>query len=133
MNIENKAKTSRGRWNDNDVSPYDLKEREIPINQAEARNNYRYDTYIPQEDEIERQDLNQSFDEYDSEFDNYEEDDMYMNHNINCGCGNHCSNQNPEIPENCPIKSVILEKNTVIEEENPKKTTTIWVKITKTY
>ena len=63
MNVENRN-TNRKTWNEGDTSPYDFKEMEMPRNNQ--RNNYRpYDTYIPQEDELDMRAVRDSFDHYD--------------------------------------------------------------------
>lgn len=114
IRTENKAPQNK-QWRNEDTSPYDFSES---VMQETAPEFITLDHYDADEDDFEENTL---YPDLGDEFDDLEEMDMYSNNNINVQ------------PTECKPKTVVLEKKIITEEENPKRTTTTWIKVTKTY
>lgn len=150
-------------WKDEDQSPYDIFDDSIysgfddeMINEDEfCKDCSNYDTCSKRQsqpsqmqqmdDEIEANiaasEENftnvQSMTESD-EYDCIHEADMYDNGNIDWHCGIDYSNTSSqrtinEINETAMPKSVTYEKKTMVEENDPPKKTTCWIRVIKEY
>ena len=112
-------KTSKRVWRSNDISPYDFKD--------DARmNNISMPSYQNEEEEYDMDaimdELNHMDDELEGEC--MPEDDMYDNGNIDWRWNEDVSHQD---------QKMCIERKTVVEEENPKRTTTTWMRVKREY
>lgn len=114
IRTENKTPKNK-QWRNEDTSPYDLTETVMNETTPEF---ITLDHYDADEDDF---DMNALYNEMEDEYDDLHEEDMYSNNNIN------------EMYHEQKPKNVILEKKIISEEENPKRTTTTWIKVTKNY
>lgn len=112
MDVPKNKKTQRS-WESTDRSPYDLEET-TPVMQDFIT----LDHYEANEDDYDMNTYENEFDQM--EMDEKNEPDMYDNGNIDFG-------------NNTMPKTTTLEKKIVVEEENPRRVTTTWMKVTKTY
>ena len=106
-------------WKPEDISPYDFK-NDLPVNSS-------YDMNDENEEEFDMNALLDEMDSMDDEMDREDmnESDMYENGNIDWQCNEDMSQKN--------YKNLIMERKTVVEEENPRKVTTTWMRVTKQY
>lgn len=117
--MEVPKKNSR-MWKPEDISPYDFKD-DIPVNTT-------YDQYSDtNEEEYDMEaimdELNRIDDELES--DCIHEDDMYDNGNIDWRCNEDVSQTNE--------RKMSVDRKTIVEEDNPKRKTTTWMRVTKYY
>lgn len=115
MDVPKNKKTQRS-WESSDRSPYDFEEQTTPVIQDYVT----LDHYEANEDDFDMNTYENEFSHMDMEMEEINENDMYENGNIDFG--------NNQLP-----KSMTVEKKTVVEEENPRRVTTTWMKVTKTY
>ena len=128
-------------WRSEDVSPYDFRDENPPVQEnmnrtimddraQEIRNqNYNVRNQNIRDYDEDEFDMDAIMDEMnqmdDIEYDCYPEPDMYENHNIDWRWNEDVSMGNP--------KNMTVDKKTVVEEENPKRKTTTWMRIRKEY
>ena len=105
-------------WKNEDVSPYDFRDDHV--------NEPRNDQYSDYDDEYDMDaimdELNRM--EYEIEDECNPESDMYENGNIDWRC-------NEDISQN--MKEMHIERKSVVEEENPKRKTTTWMRVKRVY
>ena len=130
-------------WRSEDVSPYDFRDEGMSqesLNRSIAENRNTVDTRRPSQ-EIRKQDYANRYaneeDEYDMdaimeemnqmediEYDCHPELDMYDNGNIDWRWNEDVS-QNP--------RNMTIDRKTIVEEENPKRKTTTWMRVRREY
>lgn len=105
-------------WKPEDISPYDFKD-DIQVNS--------YDRYSDNEDEYDMDAIMEELNKIDDELENecIHEDDMYENGNIDWRCNEDVSQNNE--------RKMSIDRKTIVEEDNPKRKTTTWMKVTKFY
>lgn len=106
-------------WKPEDISPYDFKD-DLPVNSS----------YVMDDENDDEFDMDALLDEMNSMDDemNFKDDesrDMYENGNIDWRCNEDMSQRN--------CKNLSMERKTIVEEENPKRVTTTWMRVTKQY
>ena len=120
-------------WKNDDISPYDFRDelRNEKYSNEEVRNEryndeFRNDRYISDEDEYDMDAIMDELDRIDMEMGDEcsPESDMYDNGNIDFRC-------NEDISQN--MTQMHVERKTIVEEENPKRKTTTWMRVTRVY
>ena len=112
-------KTNKRVWKSNDISPYDFKE--------DARmNNITMPSYQNEEEEFDMDAIMNELNNIDDELERecMHEDDMYDIGNIDWRWNEDVRNQSQRMH---------IERKTVVEEENPKRKTTTWMKVIRSY
>lgn len=125
-------------WRSEDISPYDFRDENPPSTPQENRNNQEIrDTrtpnrmtqnstrYASEEDEYDMDAIMEEMNQMeDIEYDCHPELDMYDNRNIDWRWNEDVS-QNP--------RNMTMDRKTIVEEENPKRTTTTWLRVRREY
>ena len=132
-------------WRSEDVSPYDFRdENPTPqenLNRSIAENRNTVDTrrnpqemrtqdysnrYANEEDEYDMDAIMEEMNQMeDIEYDCHPELDMYDNGNIDW-------RWNEDVSQRCP-KNTTMDRKTIVEEENPKRKTTTWMRVKHEY
>lgn len=107
-------------WKNDDISPYDFRD--------ELRND-RYSNDVQYNNEEDEYDMDAIMDELDRMDEDMQdecnpESDMYENGNIDWRC-------NEDISQN--LREMHVERKSIVEEENPKRKTTTWMRVTRVY
>ena len=139
-------------WRPEDISPYDMKD-DLSLNREnyesarknrneltnrnesiERRNQNRnmssmdnQHDYDFSEDSFDMDALMEDMDRLEEEMneDDMDENDMYENGNIDWQCNEDVSRRS--------YKNQTMERKTIVEEDNPKRTTTTWMRVTRQY
>lgn len=121
-------------WKNDDISPYDFRddERMNRYSNEDVRNNKLNNEdiinkrYQNEEDEYDMDAIMEELDRMDEQMQDEcsPESDMYENGNIDFRC-------NEDVSQN--MSSMHLERKTIVEEENPKRKTTTWMRVTRVY
>jgi len=108
-------------WKNDDISPYDFRD-EL---RNETRNEVRNDRYSNDEDEYDMDAIMDELDRMDDMMDECNpESDMYDNGNIDWRCNEDVSQR---------MTQMSMERKSIVEEENPKRKTTTWIRVTRVY
>lgn len=109
-------------WKNDDISPYDFRD-EI---RNETRNEIRNDRYSNDEDEYDMDAIMDELDRMDEDMRDEcsPESDMYENGNIDWRCNEDVSQR---------MTQMSMERKSIVEEENPKRKTTTWIRVTRVY
>ncbi len=138
-------------WKNDDISPYDFRDdirnesRNEVRNERYSNDELRNDRYSNEELRNDRYSNDDMRDRYNNEEDEYDmdaimdeldrlddemrdecnpESDMYDNGNIDWRC-------NEDISQN--MREMHIERKMIVEEENPKRKTTTWMRVTRVY
>lgn len=151
--MEVPKKNSR-TWRSEDVSPYDFRDdiREVtperraneprttldnrsvqenystPDNRTHQNNRIYLDSqHMNEEDEYDMDAIMEDMDMIEDELENglYPQRDMYDNGNIDWRCNEDVSQNN--------MKTMTVDRKTIVEEDNPKRTTTTWMRVRREY
>ena len=126
-------KKKLGVWKSDDVSPYDFRDDVRNEFRNDMRNELRNEVlndrlderYMHEEDE---HDMDAIMDELDKMGELQDEcnpeNDMYDYGNIDWRCNEDISQQ---------MSQMNIERKTIVEEENPKRKTTTWMRVTRVY
>lgn len=133
-------------WRTEDISPYDFKddisydrntnqenthfeERALQRNRMQESNlkNRMQDHFDNEEDEYDMDAIMEDMNRIDDELENecYHEADMYENGNIDW-------RWNEDVSQSTN-KNMTIDRKTIVEEENPKRTTTTWMRVKRQY
>ena len=121
-------------WKNDDISPYDFRDdgrinrysNEDLRNDRYSNEELRNDRIQNEEDEYDMDAIMEELDRMDEEMQDEcsPESDMYDNGNIDWRC-------NEDVSQN--MSSMHVERKTIVEEENPKRKTTTWMRVTRVY
>lgn len=114
--MEAPKKKNDRMWRPTDVSPYDFKEEHAVNGQPTEFNEEEFDM-----DAILK-DMSMLDDEMNHEI---LEPDMYENRNIDYRYGEDVSQR--------PYSSQTMDRKMIVEEDNPKRKTTTWMRVTRHY
>ena len=103
-------------WRSEDVSPYDFRDSD--------KKEKEYDRYMNEEDEYDMDAIMDELDRMDMQDECSPESDMYENGNIDWRCNEDVSQK---------MRQMNVERKTIVEEENPKRTTTTWLRVSRVY
>lgn len=117
--MEAPRKQTNRQWRAEDVSPYDFRD-DLPNNSYNNSKETDFDMDSLMED------MNALDSQFDMNMNDENEDDMYHNGNIDW-------QWNEDVSQSGNCRTLSMERKKVIEEENPKRITTIWTRITKQY
>lgn len=104
-------------WRSEDISPYDFRNNE---------SNVHNDRFVTDEDEYDMDAIMDELDRIDEDMvdECNPESDMYENGNIDWRC-------NEDISQN--VRQMNIDRKTIVEEENPKRKTTTWMRVSRVY
>lgn len=102
-------------WRPTDISPYDFRD-ELSTNKMSSSQNNQQEEFDDEGFDMDAilNEMNMLNDEMENEL--YQENEMISHPSINDSC-----------------KQQTIQRKTIIEEENPKRTTTTWIKVTRCY
>ena len=108
-------------WKNDDISPYDFRD-EL---RNETRNEVKNNQYSNDEDEYDMDAIMDELDHMDDMMDECNpESDMYDNGNIDWRCNEDVSQR---------MTQMSMERKSIVEEENPKRKTTTWIRVIRVY
>lgn len=120
-------------WRKDDISPYDFRDdvtqvKQENFNQSSNQTNenrMNQNRYMSEEDEYDMDAIMDEMNQLeDIEYDCHPELDMYDNGNIDWRWNEDVS-LNP--------KNMTIDRKTIVEEENPKRKTTTWMRVKREY
>lgn len=103
-------------WRPEDISPYDFRD-------PQTNQNSMNDTYEFNENDLDMDAILNEMNAMDNE--SSRESDMYDNQNIDWQCNEDVSQR--------PYHTQVMDRKTIVEEENPKRKTTTWMRVTRQY